>query len=192
MTWACVYTHASMEDRAIENLTRQGFEAFCPKYLRPNPVRITESRPHPLFPCYAFVNLAPDQPWLAINSTKGVIRLLTDRVRATTTGAWARPLAVPDSFIARFLTSTEVEALPPDTVVRVRQRESSFYDLAGTVVGLGRDERVRVMMCLFNRDMVVEFAAADLEVVDRSRRGLVTGRPRLVRTIPPPVAPVPV
>lgn len=70
--------------RAEENLTRQGFETFCPKRLEGR-LQGGQYRPRerPLFPGYLFVSSESGaQDWAAINATRGVSRLLLGNLRA--------------------------------------------------------------------------------------------------------------
>ena len=164
MPWAVVHTYGGQEEKAVVNLLRQGFEAFCPRYVRASDARQSGTSPsHPLFPSYAFVQLDLDSRWASINSTLGVIRLLTSGPRPS-----PRPSFVADSFIDGLdrMGVRHEGTLLPNTVVRVRRIDSPLYDLVGTVVGMANRDRVRVLMSLMSRDTVVEFEVAnDLEVV---------------------------
>jgi transcription antitermination factor NusG len=154
-------TYGACERKAIDHLKRQGYEAFCPLLAYPSKRDITQFVESPLFPCYVFVSIAPGQRWNSINSTYGVVRLLTDRHRLSPT-----PLFVHDDKIADILllSRTVEDPLPPGTLVRVRRRDSPFYDMTGTVMRMNKMMRVSVMMNIFVRDAVVEFVSpADLE-----------------------------
>jgi hypothetical protein len=108
-----------------------------------------------------FVGIAPGQSWRSINSTYGVVRLLTDRSRED-----PRPLFVHDDKISEILalSRTVEDPLPAGTLVRVRGRSNPFYDMIGTVVGMDKMMRVSVLMSVFNRDVVVDFVnPAELE-----------------------------
>ncbi len=76
--WCVVRTHPHAEIKAVENLRRQGFEAYVPKFrkLRSH-ARRQDVVSAPLFPRYCFVALdkACDR-WHAIRSTIGVDRIL--------------------------------------------------------------------------------------------------------------------
>jgi transcription antitermination factor NusG len=102
MGWAVAQTYAACERRAVENLERQNCEAFCPLFARPSKLDATRSVDSPLFPCYVFVCLDPHQLWHSINSTYGVIRLLTDRNRLG-----PRPMLVPDEKVSEVLRLAE-------------------------------------------------------------------------------------
>ena len=152
--WACVHTYSGSERRAVENLVRQGYEAFCPQHMRPSRADVRKTVSYPLFPCYVFVLITVDQRWRSINSTYGVIRLLTNHGPGD-----PRPLFVRDDKISeiRVLAQTVADPMPVGTVVRVRQRSNPLYDMVGEVVAMDGVMRVSVLMSIFNRDVVVEF-----------------------------------
>lgn len=160
--WAVAQTHVQSERKAVENLRRQHYDAFCPLYTHPSRSNVRELVESPLFLNYIFVRIEQDQPWYAINSTLGVVRLLTTRDDQD-----PRPLFVRDEKIEEILTlrATAQAPFPPGTLVRVRRRDSSFYDQVGTVVRMSKVMRVSVMMSMFDREVVVEFIDPnDLEV----------------------------
>jgi transcription antitermination factor NusG len=164
MGWACFQTHGSQEKKAVQNLKEYwGLEAFSPFYIVPTPLvpRHPEPKEAPMFPGYGFVKLDEDNAhlWGKVNNTYGVTRLLTDRNKDKPTPLW-----VPDDQIAQidFARSlAESKALPANTIVRVKNKESAFYDLIGTVIGMDKNQRIRVFMSLFKRDTIVEFDTVD-------------------------------
>ena len=157
MGWACANTYGGQEFRAIENLRRQNFEAFCPTYRksRRDPTDL------PLFPCYVMVRIEENQGWRAINGTYGVIRLLASRG-----GDLPKPLYVPDEVVDSLRAVVVGDhRLKPNTIVRVRSASSPLLNHVGSVVAMSRDDRVRVLMRLMQRDVVVEFDLGDVEVI---------------------------
>jgi transcriptional antiterminator RfaH len=90
--WYAAYTHPREEELATENLARQGFDVFFPRYLkRRSHARKVEKFAAPLFPRYVFAAFdALDSSWSVIRSTRGVI----DLVRNGTD-----PAPVPDTII---------------------------------------------------------------------------------------------
>ena len=165
--WGCAHVQVAQELRAIANLERQGYEVYFPKYLRPSKSNIADQVERPLFPGYVFISL--DLPrhlsWHSINGTYGVIRLLT--TRPVDRDEDPRPMLLRPGWVERMRgEGRRVEALPANTVVRVRQRNHVFFDLVGTVLDMSRSQRVSVLMHLMCRDTVVVFEnPADLEVV---------------------------
>jgi transcription antitermination factor NusG len=168
MAWGCANTYVMLEMKAVEHLERQGFTAFCPLHARPNPKKLTELKKTPLFPGYVFVRLIAGEPWSAINSTHGVIRLMTDQMRRHVrwkSNTDPRPLYVSDDIIDP-LFEVRIDGLKPNTLVRIKNRNNSFYDMTGKIDLMSGSERVMVLMSMFNRDMVVEFRPTELEIVE--------------------------
>lgn len=76
--WCVVRTHAHAENKAIENLRRQGFDTYLPQFRKTRShARRKDIVSAPLFPRYCFVALdkALDR-WHAIRSTIGVDHIL--------------------------------------------------------------------------------------------------------------------
>jgi transcriptional antiterminator RfaH len=119
--WYAVYTHPRGETIAVENLLRQGFEVFCPRYLkRRNHARKIETVPAPLFPRYIFITFdAADAAWRVVRSTRGVVDLVRNR---------QDPAPVPKTIIEE---------------IRKREDENGFVTLARHVK-LGRGDKIRI------------------------------------------------
>lgn len=152
---AVVHTYANRERYAVKNLANQGFDAFCPLENRPVRAGVNKGKTveMPLFPCYAFVRLLEDQPWMSINSTYGVIRILT------VPGAVPRPMMVRDidARVAEALAKLQESAVSPfapGTIVRVVSGPLTSFE--GTVEGLD-GHRLMVLMSIFDRNTRVTF-----------------------------------
>ena len=169
MGWACCQTYGASERKAVVNLRRQGFEAFSPFYLKPaHLVKKHAAKDAALFPCYVFVAIADEfVSWRPINSTFGVIRLLTNRSIDD-----PKPLWVADSYIESLRKleqqeqSNQSNHIPVDTIVRIKHKNSPFYEQIGTVYSLDKQQRLTILMNLFNREVKVLFdSARDIEVL---------------------------
>lgn len=119
--WFAVYTHPRGEATAVENLLRQGFEVFFPRYLkRRSHARKVETAPAPLFPRYLFIAFdVADPGWRVVRSTRGVIDLVRSR---------QDPAPVPDAIIDE---------------IRKRQDDEGFVVLAHHVK-LGRGDKITI------------------------------------------------
>ncbi len=119
--WFAVYTHPRGEDIAVENLLRQGFEVFFPRYLkRRSHARRIEDVPAPLFPRYIFMAFDVAQAgWRVVRSTRGVIDLVRNR---------QEPAPVPETIIAE---------------IRKRQDEGGFVTVARQAK-FGRGDRITI------------------------------------------------
>ena len=76
--WYVVNTKSREESKAFFNLSRQGFNAYLPKYKKTSRhARKTNVVLAPLFPKYLFVEFDMDMKnWSCINSTLGVKELI--------------------------------------------------------------------------------------------------------------------
>lgn len=149
----------------MENLLRQDFDAFSPRYVLPTDRHLERPTPQLLFPGYVFVLIDPSRWWGPINNTRGVLRLLV---------AGGYPMSVTDEEMARVLAlrpplrrgdAPPSRDIPTDAVVRVRDRGSPFFEVVGTVSGMTRKQRVRVVMSLLSRDVEVVFDLQDVDVL---------------------------
>src|SRR5262249_21771876 len=97
--WFCVQTNARQELAAKTYIEEQGFEVFCPLYLRhrtKNGKRVKIATP--LFMNYIFCRFDPAHPsWRIINVTIGVVRVLASTEET--------PLAVPDHIVTELQNS---------------------------------------------------------------------------------------
>jgi transcriptional antiterminator RfaH len=80
--WFVVYTQTRHEDLASENLGRQGFDVYYPRYCKSRShARRKDVVPSPLFPRYIFVAFdAMGSGWRSIRSTRGVIDLVRNGI----------------------------------------------------------------------------------------------------------------
>jgi len=153
--WYVVHTHARAEAMAVAHLQRQGFETYCPQYLKrcSHARRITVS-PAPFFPRYIFVAMdVATQRWHAIRSTLGVSYLV---------GGVRGPTPVTDAVVAELRSSEGEDGFifcePPPRFVRgdrVRLRDSIFSAYAGLFDGMADNNRVAVLLDLLGRKVRV-------------------------------------
>ena len=141
--------------QAERNLARQEIETFCPRIVettRRNG-RMTD-RPRPLFPGYIFLRLDPDGgQWRAVNSTRGLTRLVQTDPRAPT----PLPDALIDGLRARCDARGRLE-VGPDLAPgdRVRVIAGPFADLVTEIETIGADARIRVLFDLMNRKVATD------------------------------------
>ena len=119
--WYAVYTHPRGEAIAVENLLRQGFDVFFPRYLkRRSHARRIENVPAPLFPRYIFISFdANDAGWRVVRSTRGVVDLVRNGLE---------PTPVPGAIVEE---------------IRKRQDEQGFVVLVRHIK-LGRGDKIRI------------------------------------------------
>ncbi len=151
--WFVVYTKPRQEQVAVENLARQGFEAYCPS------VAITKRRKsqlvsviEPYFPRYIFLNFDLESDnWAPLRSTRGVASLVK---------FGGEPQQVPDSLIAALQeneNSDHLQMVTPKTWVQGDSVEIEQGPFAG-------------YRCLFESERGADRVAVLLNVVGKPTR----------------------
>ena len=156
MHWYAIHSKPRQEERALDNLQRQGFEAWLPmltveKVLRGKLANVTE----PMFSRYLFIRLDTEQTnWSPIRSTLGVSRLVS---------FGNRPAAVADELIQALQT------LPKRTPERLFQPGQSIKIVSGPLKGIegifqqaDGEHRAMVLIDLLNKQHRVTTQMQDL------------------------------
>jgi transcriptional antiterminator RfaH len=151
-TWFVAQLRPNGLTLARRHLHRQGFKTFSPEIISGDALQVKAHKPHkPLFPGYLFVSFDPRaNGWTAINSTRGVSRLILNDPR--------RPLPLPDELMAglrRRCDSGELvssgDALEIGDHIRVLS--GPFADLVTQIETLPDAERVGVLIELLGREV---------------------------------------
>lgn len=148
---------------AQRNLQRQGFTTFMP--MREKTVRHARKRSEvlrPLFPGYIFVNFDVDlTQWRVINSTFGVLRLVTARPD--------KPQMAPEALMAALLARCGEQdvVLPPVALNagdKVRVVDGPFRNIVAEVESMTAQNRVGLLLKVMGRATRANFAVDDLEL----------------------------
>jgi transcriptional antiterminator RfaH len=153
--WYVVQTQVNGEAKAAQNLLRQGYEIYLPRYLkRRRHARKVDFTAKPLFPRYMFVAIdMASQRWRSIQSTFGVSHLVTNG---------DDPAMVPEGVVqalkARedekgFIRLDSKPAFAPGDKVRVLA--GAFMDSAGLFNGLADHDRVSILLDMLGRKVRV-------------------------------------
>ena len=153
--WYVVQTQVNGEAKAAENLRRQGFETYLPRYLkRRRHARKVDFTAKPLFPRYMFVAIdMTTQRWRSVQSTFGVSRLVTNG---------DEPAVLPDGVVPALMARedakgfVEIDAKPafmPGDKVRVLA--GAFMDNAGLFNGMADHDRVSILLDMLGRKVRV-------------------------------------
>lgn len=162
MQWYVVHTLVHGEQRALEHLERQGFEAWLPLYRKPRRhARRREIVLRPLFPRYLFVSLDLEADlWRKVLSTRGVKTLIShDSV----------PTPVPDEIIEGLRTHAEEDGLFTVRPVglkrgeKVRIAEGPFTELEAVFEAQSDADRVLVLLNLLGRQTIVRLSSSEIE-----------------------------
>jgi len=153
--WYVVQTQVNGEAKAAQNLLRQGYAIYLPRYLkRRRHARKVDFTAKPLFPRYMFVAIdIASQRWRSIQSTFGVSRLVTNGDDPATV-----PEGVVDALKAReddkgFIQLDSKPAFAPGDKVRVLA--GAFMDSAGLFNGLADHDRVSILLDMLGRKVRV-------------------------------------
>lgn len=143
--WYVASTRPHQEARAIENLARQGYRTWFPRYRRTRRhARRFDTVLAPLFPGYIFVGLdAGQQSWRSIGGTYGVRQLIS---------FGGSPAPLPNDFVDQLRARSDAEglvhacesSLAPGMSVRVVS--GPFAECVGRLIAL--DDRRRVSLLL--------------------------------------------
>ncbi len=159
MRWYVVHTRPRQEERALENLTRQGYSAWMPwleveKFRRGKITKVLE----PMFSRYIFIQLDHvNSNWGPIRSTLGVSKLVTFGNQAA---------AVPDELI-EFL-----RASPLQETKRILNKGDTVEFVQGPLKGMtgifdqqDGDIRAMVLIELINQSHKVHVLIEELKPV---------------------------
>lgn len=128
-------------ERALTNLSRQGFETFVPRQ---------KTKRKPLFPGYIFVRFDPDATqWRAIGNTYGVARLVALREN--------RPDQVPDVVINTLFARCDDAGfvLPPNNLSigdKIQITDGPFAGWVSKVEKMKGADRVVALLALLGKE----------------------------------------
>ena len=163
ISWYAVYTRPQAEAKALENLLRQGYAAYLPRYRTEiSHARRRQTVLRPVFPRYLFAGVdRAALRWRPILSTVGVC----DLVR---TGSEPMPVAAE---IVEALREQEeagtFERLARRRSLRlgelVRITTGAFEDMIGRLVELRDQDRVVVLLEVLGRAVPTQLEMASVE-----------------------------
>src|SRR4051794_26787542 len=151
IAWYAVHTRPQAETKALENLLRQGYQAYLPRYrTQVRHARRLQTVLRPLFPRYLFAGVdRASMRWRPILSTFGV----TDMVRAGD-----EPMPVAPEIVAALREQEGAggfDALVKRRPLRigelVRVSAGAFEDMIGRLVELRDQDRVVVLLEMLGR-----------------------------------------
>jgi transcriptional antiterminator RfaH len=153
--WYVVQTQVNGEAKAAQNLMRQGYEIYLPRYLkRRRHARKVDLTAKPLFPRYMFVAVdMATQRWRSIQSTFGVARLVSNG---------DDPAMVPEGVVSALRSREDENGFisldrKPDFAPgdKVRVLAGAFMDSAGLFNALADRDRVSILLDLLGRKVRV-------------------------------------
>jgi transcriptional antiterminator RfaH len=134
---------------AKKNLSRQGFETFMPcEKKSKNQYNRSIEYTRPLFPGYMFINFDLNQaPWMAINSTPGVTRLVFQN---------KTPRNIPDKFVLELINRCDENGLLLQknnlkAGDKIKLVNSPFTELFATIEKIDSERRIWILMDILGR-----------------------------------------
>lgn len=161
--WVVVSTHSHRENIAIENLSRQGFESYCPMIKRRHShARRITTVARPLFPSYLFVRIKPNvSHWRPILSTLGVRSLVRFGNQVG---------MLHDAFIEELRKREEDGFIvrPPEPYQvgqRVKVHGGPFDGVVATIISLQERDRIIVLMELLQQRVRAKVQMHQIQLV---------------------------
>lgn len=153
--WYLVQCKPKQDERAEENLVRQGYECSRPlcsreRLLRGKRQLVQES----LFPGYLFIHMPLGANWAPLRSSRGVARVVA---------FGGQPLPVSQQLVeqlqARALTAVVSPFKPGD---KVTVKEEGFSGLDSIFMCMDGEERVILLINLMNRQQQISLPLASI------------------------------
>ena len=158
--WSAVRLQPHRERLALGELTRAGYDVYCPRILHRRVATGRKIETHPLlFPGYAFVAIVLQ--WYSAHYAPGVIGFLMDGERPA-------PEAVIDELKSR--ERNGIIALPkkPEPGIRfqmnerLRIRTGPLRGLFELYAGMGQRDRIMVLLSILGAERPIEFGVEDV------------------------------
>ncbi|WP_455231055.1 transcription/translation regulatory transformer protein RfaH [Geopseudomonas aromaticivorans] len=154
--WYLIQCKPRQDERAEENLLRQGYTCYRPQHTRERLLRgqrqmVEES----LFPGYLFIQLSLLDNWGPLRSTRGVSRVV---------GFGNQPLAVSPDLIERL--QQRCSAVLPEQLLesgdKVRINQGPFAELEAIFLSMDGNERVVLLMNILHREQKVRVSLSSI------------------------------
>lgn len=153
--WYLVQCKPRQDERAEENLLRQGYQCSRPscrreRLLRGQMQHVQES----LFPGYLFIHMPQGANWAPLRSTRGVARVVA---------FGGRPLAVSHELVTQLQARAETQiitALSPGDKVTIL--DQGFAGIESIFMTMDGEERVILLINLMNRQQQISLPLASI------------------------------
>jgi len=151
--WYLIQCKPRESFRAEANLINQGYECFHPTYpVKRKVAGVVRSVISPLFPHYLFIRLSATDNWSPIRSTRGVSKIVYFN---------GIPASLDHDLVSGLQQQcARLNGQGPEPILKIGQRvtitEGCFKELEAIVMATSSDERVTLLINLFNRQQHVE------------------------------------
>ncbi|MGY2171675.1 transcription/translation regulatory transformer protein RfaH [Pseudomonas gingeri] len=144
-SWYLVQCKPRQDERAEENLCRQGYVCVRPifkrdRVFRGRAQRVTES----LFPSYLFIRMSEDADWGRLRSTRGVSRIV---------GFGGKPLAVSDQVISEISSRSQLLERDEHSLGdRIEILERALSPIEAIFLAMDGEERALILISILDSD----------------------------------------
>ena len=151
--WYLIQCKPRESFRAETNLNNQGYQCFHPTYpVKRKIAGVVQSVIAPLFPHYLFVLLNSTDNWSSIRSTRGVSKIVYFN---------SLPASLDHHIIAGLQQQcARLNGQAAEPILKVGQRvvitEGCFKELEAIVTATSGEERVTLLINLFNRQQYID------------------------------------
>lgn len=143
------------DERAEENLIRQGYECVRPKFRQERVLRgLLRARLESLFPGYLFIRMSDDSSWAPLRSTRGVSHVVS---------FGSKPLPVPSHLVNELQRRSGVNTTTNYKVGDdVRITTGNFAALDAIFMEMDGESRVILLVKLLNQEYKISVPIIDV------------------------------
>ncbi|MXR29634.1 transcription/translation regulatory transformer protein RfaH [Pseudomonas sp. PICF6] len=143
------------DERAEDNLSRQGYECARPTCRRERIVRgQRQTSIESLFPGYLFIQMSNEASWAPLRSTRGIARVVA---------FGGQPLRVADDLIYQLQQRSESEVKKIFNVGdNVRILDSGLSEIDAVFMAMEGEERVILLINMLNRQRQISVPLANI------------------------------
>lgn len=153
--WYLVQCKPRQDERAEDNLSRQGYECARPTCRRERIVRgQRQTSIESLFPGYLFIQMSNEASWAPLRSTRGIARVVA---------FGGQPLRVADDLIYQLQQRSESEVKKIFNVGdNVRILDSGLSEIDAVFMAMEGEERVILLINMLNRQRQISVPLANI------------------------------
>lgn len=148
--WYLIQCKSRQDERAEENLLRQGYACYRPKYRRQRLIRgRRQTLEESLFRGYLFIQLSMEENWAPLRSTRGLLRVV---------GFGGKPLAIDERVIHQLQqhacsVGVGQSFLSPGEKVRIAG--GPLAEIEAIFLSMDGDERVVLLLNFLQREQKI-------------------------------------
>lgn len=153
--WYLVQCKPRQDERAEDNLSRQGYECARPTCRRERIVRgRRQTNIESLFPGYLFIQMSDNASWAPLRSTRGIARVVA---------FGGQPLRVAGELIYQLQQRSESEVKQIfNAGDNVRILDSGLSEIDAVFMAMEGEERVILLINMLNRQQQISVPLANI------------------------------